>query len=60
MGTAQYRVEPNPLTKPRYYKLRFLPKQTTGYDELAAAVAKDNGLTTEQAKAFLQSIVKHI
>jgi len=40
MGTAQYRVEPNPLTKPRYYKLRFLPKQTTGYDELAAAVVK--------------------
>ena len=60
MGTVQYRVEPNPLTKPVSYKLRFLPKQTAGYDELAAAVAKDNGLTTEQAKAFLQSTVKHI
>ena len=60
MGTVQYRVEPNPLTKPASYRLRFLPKQTAGYDALAAAVAKDNGLTPEQAKAFLQSTVKNI
>jgi hypothetical protein len=60
MGTVQYRVEPNPLTKPVSYKLRFLPKQTAGYDELAAAVAKDTGMTAEQAKAFLQSTVKNI
>jgi hypothetical protein len=60
MGTVQYRVEPNPLTKPVSYKLRFLPKHTAGYDELAAAVAKDNGLTPEQAKATIQSTIKHI
>ncbi len=60
MGTVPYRVEPNPLTKPASYKLRFLPKQTVGYDELAAAVAKDNGLSVEQARAFLQSAVKNI
>lgn len=60
MGTVQYRVEPNPLTKPASYKLRFMPKQTAGYDELAAAVAKDTGLSAEQAKAFLQSAVKNI
>jgi len=60
MGTVQYRVEPNPLTKPVSYKLRFLPKQTAGYDELAAAVGKDTGMTAEQAKAFLQSTVKNI
>ena len=60
MGTAQYRVEPNPLTKPASYKLRFLPKQTAGYDELAAAVAEDCGLSVEQAKACLQSAVKNI
>jgi hypothetical protein len=60
MGTVQYRVELNPLTKPASYRLRFLPKQTAGYDELAAAVAKDNGLTTEQAKAVLRSTVKNI
>ncbi len=58
MGTVQYRVEPNPLTKPVSYKLRFLPKHTAGYDELA--VAKDNGLTPEQAKATIQSTIKHI
>lgn len=60
MGTVQYRVELNSLTKPASYKLRFIPQQIAGYDELAAAVAKDNGLTTEQAKAFLQSTVKNI
>ena len=60
MGTVQYRVEPNPLTKPASYKLRFMPKQTAGYDELAAAVAKDTGLSTEQAKASIQSTMKNI
>jgi hypothetical protein len=60
MGTVQYRVEPNPLTKPVSYKLRFIPQQTAGYDELAAAVAKDTGMSTEQAKAFLLSTVKNI
>jgi len=60
MGTVQYRIEPNPLTKPASYKLRFLPQQTAGYDELAAAIAKDNGLTNEQAKAFLLSMVKNV
>ena len=60
MGTVQYRVEPNPLTKPASYKLRFLPKQTVGYDELAAALAKDTGLSVEQARAFLQATVKNI
>ena len=60
MGTLQYRVEPNPLTKPISYKLRFLPKQIAGYDELAAAVAKDTGLSVEQAKAFLLATVRNI
>ncbi|WP_420208532.1 HU family DNA-binding protein [Candidatus Electronema sp. JC] len=60
MGTVQYRVEPNPLTKPVSYKLRFMPKQTAGYDELAAAVAKETGQSAEQAKAFLQSAVRNI
>ena len=60
MGTVQYRVEPNPLTKPVSYKLRFMPKQTAGYAELAAAVAKDTGMSVEQAMASLQSTVKNI
>jgi hypothetical protein len=60
MGTVQYRVEPNPLTKPASYRLRFISKQTAGYDELAAAVAKDTGLSVEQARAFLQAAVRNI
>jgi hypothetical protein len=60
MGTVQYRIEPNLLTKPTSYKLRFLPQQTAGYDELAAAIAKDNGVTNEQAKAFLLSMVNNV
>ncbi len=31
MGTVQYRVEPNPLTKPASYKLRFMPQQGCFY-----------------------------
>jgi hypothetical protein len=60
MGTVQYRVEPNPLTKPASYKLRFIPQQTAGYDELSAAIAKETGQSAEQAKAFLQSAVRNI
>ena len=60
MGTVQYRVEPNPLTKPASYRLRFMPKQTAGYAELAAAVAKDTGMSVEQAMASLQSTVKNV
>lgn len=60
MGTVRYRIEPNPLTKPASYKLRFMPQQVAGYNELAAAVANDNDLTTEQATAYIKSMVKNI
>ena len=60
MGTVQYRVEPNPLTKPASYKLRFIPHKTAGYDDLAVVVANDNGLTFEQAKACIQSTMRNI
>jgi len=60
MGTVRYRIEPNPLTKPASYKLRFIPQQVAGYNELAAAVANDNGLTNEQAMAYIKSTVKNI
>lgn len=60
MGTVEYRIELNPLTKPVSYRLRFMPKHVAGYAELAAAVAKDNGLSIEQAWANLQSTVKNI
>lgn len=60
MGTLQYRVELNPLTKPASYRLRFLPQQTAGYAELAAAVARDNGISIDQAWANIRSIVRNI
>jgi hypothetical protein len=60
MGTVQYRVELNPLTKPASYRLRFMPHQIAGYKELAAAVANEIGLSTEQANAVLHSAVKQI
>ncbi len=35
MATIQYRPELNPLTTPVSYKLRFVPQNTGGYDEVA-------------------------
>jgi len=59
MGTVQYRVEPNHLTKPASYKLRFIPQQTTGYDELAAAVIA-NGEYTHTLPGFAGSAVSSL
>ena len=42
MSSVQYRIEPNHLTKPVTYKLRFLPKGIAGYDEVARRVALKN------------------
>ncbi len=61
MASVQYRVELNPLTKPASYKVRFLPQQTAGYDEVAARVAlKNPGLSAEQIRNHLKSALEEI
>jgi hypothetical protein len=61
MATIQYRLEPNPLTTPASYKLRFIPQGVAGYDDVAARLAlKNPGLTAESAKATLMAGMEEI
>ena len=56
MSPVQYRIERNPLSKSGTYRLRFLPQQIGGYDEVAARVAlKNPGSSPEQVKNHLKS-----
>ena len=61
MATVQYRIERNPLTKPTTYRIRFLPKGTAGYDEVARRVAlKNPGSSAEQIKNHVKSAFDEI
>ena len=61
MATVQYRIEQNHLTHPTSYRLRFLPKQIAGYDEVAARVAlKNPGSSPEQIRNHLRSAFAEI
>jgi hypothetical protein len=61
MATIQYRPELNPLTTPASYKLRFVPQNTGGYDEVAARLAlKNPNWPAEMIKAVLQGSMEEI
>ena len=61
MDTIQYRVERNPLTKTPSYKLRFVPRGTAGYDDLAARLAaKHPGWPEDEIKLLLQDANEEI
>ncbi|WP_420208845.1 hypothetical protein [Candidatus Electronema sp. JC] len=61
MATIQCRVEQNPLTTPESYKLRFIPRSTGGYDDVAARLAVKNPVwTAELIKAILQGSLEEI
>ncbi|MCI5130420.1 MAG: hypothetical protein D3904_02600, partial [Candidatus Electrothrix sp. EH2] len=52
----KYRIEPNPMTTPGSYKLRFIPQGINGYDEVAQAVAlKNPNWPADMVKAVLQA-----
>ena len=56
MAPIQYRIEPNPMTTPGSYKLRFIPQGINGYDEVAEAVAlKNPNWPADMVKAVLQA-----
>lgn len=56
MAPVHYRIEPNPLTTPGSYKLRFIPQGINGYDEVAAAVAlKNPNWPADMVKAVLMA-----
>ncbi|MCI5157360.1 MAG: hypothetical protein D3906_02785, partial [Candidatus Electrothrix sp. AUS1_2] len=42
MATIQWRPEPNPLTTPQSWRIRFLPRNTVGISDIAADIALDH------------------
>jgi hypothetical protein len=50
---VQYRIEPNVITTPHSCRARPVPRESLGYDELAAAIAKRN-------RIWSQDLVKSI
>lgn len=42
MATIQWRPEPNPLTTPGTWRIRFLPRNTAGISDIAADIALDH------------------
>jgi hypothetical protein len=57
MATIQWRPEPNPLTVPYSWKIRFVPRDSSGTDELAAAMAEENpNYSEEDAKTMLATL----
>uniref|UniRef100_UPI004057510C hypothetical protein n=1 Tax=Candidatus Electronema sp. TaxID=2698783 RepID=UPI004057510C len=56
MKTVQWRPEPNALTMPPSYSVRHIPRDTVGYEGVAARMARNNpGLTPAQAEANLRA-----
>ena len=56
MAPILYRIEPNPMTTPGSYKLRFIPQGVNGYDEVAEAVAlKNPNWPADMVKAVLKA-----
>jgi hypothetical protein len=54
MSSLQWRVEPNYLTVPPSWKIRFVPRDSAGTDELAIAMNEENpNYSVEDAKTAL-------
>ncbi|MGR0482503.1 MAG: hypothetical protein ACTFAL_14170 [Candidatus Electronema sp. V4] len=57
MATIQWRPEPNPLTVPYSWKIRFVPRDSSGTDELAVAMAEENpNYIDDDAKTLLAAL----
>jgi hypothetical protein len=61
MSTVQCRLEVNYLTVPSSCKIRFVPRDSAGTDDLAAAMAEENPNYTENdARTMLDTLVRVI
>jgi hypothetical protein len=61
MPTVQVRIEGNALTTPHSYSVRFVPKDTLGYDELAAEVVQMHpNYAQEDAKTIIMAAMERI
>ena len=61
MPGIQWRPEVNALTTPKSYRIRFVPRDVAGYDELAAEISADNPNYNEAlVKGILQAFVAKV
>lgn len=61
MPSVQVRPEVNALTKPQSYSVRFVAKDTLGYDELAAEVVQMHpNFAQEDAKTIIMAAMERI
>jgi hypothetical protein len=61
MSTIQWRPEVNALTVPQSYKMRFVPHDVIGTDELAAEIAAENPVYNQGlAKSMIIAIMRKI
>lgn len=59
MKTVQWRPEVNALTMPQSYSVRYVPRDTIGYEGLAARMAQNNpGMSVAQAEASLRAAMQ--
>jgi hypothetical protein len=59
MKTVQWRPEVNALTMPQSYSVRFVPRETVGYEGVAARMVRNNpGWTLTQAEASLRAAMQ--
>uniref|UniRef100_UPI0040577AD8 hypothetical protein n=1 Tax=Candidatus Electronema sp. TaxID=2698783 RepID=UPI0040577AD8 len=55
MATIQWRPEPNPLTTPPSWRIRFMPRNTAGCNDIAADIAADHpNYNEELAESILE------
>ncbi|MGX9726360.1 MAG: hypothetical protein ACTFAK_03265 [Candidatus Electronema sp. VV] len=55
MATIQWRPEPNPLTTPTSWRIRFMPRNTAGCKDIAADIAADHpNYNEELAESILE------
>jgi len=60
MATIQWRPEVNVLTVPQSYKIRFVPRDSSGTDDLAAAMAEENPNYTEDDAKTMLAVLRRV
>jgi len=60
MASIQWRPEVNVLTVPQSYKIRFVPRDSSGTDDLAAAMAEENPNYTEDDAKTMLAVLKRV
>ncbi len=60
MASIQWRPEVNVLTVPQSWKIRFVPRDSDGTDDLAAAMAEENPNYTEDDAKTMLAVLRRV